>query len=140
MIDPRVFAESCLCLAARRASRVIGRAYDEAFRPLGITSGQFTILMLVSADRPTTVGLLADALAMDSTTATAALKPLIRDELVGMEVHPDDRRARLIRLTHHGRRVLERAIPLWRQVQSQVTDAAGSEAIKTLRSVAPALQ
>ena len=123
-LDPRTFAASCLCLAVRRAARVVGRRYDEAFRDLGINNGQFTILMVVSADRSITMGRIAEELAMDRTTLTAALKPLERDGLVRTTTDPADRRARLISITAEGRALLEQAVPRWQEAQAELLATA----------------
>ena len=42
--------DACLCLHARRAARALARRFDEAFRPIGITNGQFSLL--ASLNRP----------------------------------------------------------------------------------------
>ena len=36
--------DHCLCLHAQRAARALARRFDAAFRPLGLTSGQFSLL------------------------------------------------------------------------------------------------
>src|ERR1700678_3084669 len=102
-LDPRVYAATCLCLAVRRAARTLGRRYDDALASLGVTSGQFAILMALSGDRPMAVGELSAELGLDRTTLTAALKPLERGGLVQLRPDPDDGRARLITITSQGR-------------------------------------
>jgi DNA-binding MarR family transcriptional regulator len=56
---------------------------------------------------------VASLLAMDRTTLTAALKPLQRRGLVKITTDPADRRARLLKLTPMGRRLLVQAVPIW---------------------------
>ncbi len=60
------------------------------------------------------MGLVATFLAMDRTTLTAALKPLLRRKLIRITADPKDARARLIELTPSGRKLLARAVPIWR--------------------------
>jgi DNA-binding MarR family transcriptional regulator len=57
---------------------------------------------------------VASLLAMDRTTLTAALKPLKRRGLVRIKADPADHRARLMTLTPKGRRLLARAVPIWK--------------------------
>jgi len=57
---------------------------------------------------------------MDRTTLTAALKPLRRRGLVRVTPDPADRRGRLMALTNSGRRVLARAVPVWRETHKEV--------------------
>ena len=78
----RMVRDACLCLHLQRASRAVGRQFDEAFRPLGLTSGQFSLLMSLNRPEPPTIGNVAALLAMDRTTLTANLKPLERRGLV----------------------------------------------------------
>ena len=73
--------DHCLCLATRRAARTISRRFDEAFRRLGLTSGQFSLLMSLNRPEPPSMGSVAALLAMDRTTLTANLKPLERREI-----------------------------------------------------------
>ena len=112
--------DHCLCLAAQRAARTLARRFDEALRPAGLTSGQFSLLMSLNQSRPPSIGAVADLLAMDRTTLTANLKPLERRELVTTTVDPDDRRGRLVSLTKAGRTVLRSAVPMWRRTHKEV--------------------
>ena len=59
------------------------------------------------------MGPVANLLAMDRTTLTAALKPLQRRGLVEISPDPSDGRSRILKLTREGRRLLARAIPVW---------------------------
>jgi DNA-binding MarR family transcriptional regulator len=59
----------------------------------GLTNGQFSLLMSLNRPEPPTFAPVAELLAMDRTTLTAALKPLERRGLVRIEPHPKDRAA-----------------------------------------------
>ena len=98
--------DRCLCLHAQRAARALGRRFDAAFRPLGLTNGQFSLLMALNRPEPPTIGAVAALLAMDRTTLTAALKPLERRGLIVVTPDDDDRRSRRLALTEEGRAVL----------------------------------
>jgi DNA-binding MarR family transcriptional regulator len=110
----------CLCLAAQRAARAVARRFDEALRPVGLTSGQFSLLMSLNRPKPPSIGSVAALLAMDRTTLTANLKPLERRGLVETAVDPADRRGRLLTLTEAGRRLLRSALPIWERTHAQV--------------------
>ena len=105
--------DTCLCLHAQRAARAVARRFDDALRPLGIRSGQFSLLISLNRPEPPTVGSVADLLAMDRTTLTANLKPLERRGLLSVTPDADDRRARRLALTYNGLALLELAIPIW---------------------------
>ncbi len=112
--------DACLCLHAQRAARTLSRIFDEAFHPVGITSGQFSLLNALNRPVPPKVGAVAQLLAMDRTTLTAALKPLERDGLIAVTVDPDDRRGRLLHLTEAGQKVLASAVPIWRDLHAAI--------------------
>jgi DNA-binding MarR family transcriptional regulator len=107
--------DTCLCLHLQRAARVVARRFDELFRPLGITQGQFSLLMSLNRPEPPTMGSVADLLAMDRTTLTANLKPLERRGLVRIKIDESDRRSRRLALTADGRALLAEAAPIWKR-------------------------
>jgi DNA-binding MarR family transcriptional regulator len=114
--------DSCLCLHVQRAARAVARRFDDAFRPLGLTNGQFSLMMSLNRPEPPGMAPVAELLAMDQTTLTAALKPLQRRGLIDIAVDPLDRRARLMTLTPKGRRLLARAVPIWKSTHAAVED------------------
>ena len=105
--------DTCLCLHTQRAARALARRFDEAFRPLDLTNGQFSLLMSLNRPEPPTLGSVAALLAMDRTTLTAALKPLERRKLVKVHIDQEDRRSRRLVLTESGRTLLAKAVPIW---------------------------
>src|SRR5215831_14863645 len=112
--------DACLCLYVQRAARALARRFDDALRPMGLTNGQFSLLMSLNRPEPPGMTAVARLLAMDRTTLTAALKPLRRRGLVKVTPDPADRRGRLMALTNRGRRVLARAVPVWRKAHEKV--------------------
>lgn len=112
--------DHCLCLATQRAARALARRFDDAFRPLNLTSGQFSLLMSLNRPTPPTIGAVANLLAMDRTTLTANLKPLIKRGLVEVAIDPDDKRGRLLKLTPAGGKLLKAAVPIWERAQKEV--------------------
>jgi len=120
--------DTCLCLHAQRAARVLARRFDEAMKPVGITSGQFSLLISLNRPEPPSIGSVANLLAMDRTTLTANLKPLQRRGLVTVEPDPKDRRSRRLALTEAGHAVLAAAVPIWTAVHAEVEGAlAGAD-------------
>jgi DNA-binding MarR family transcriptional regulator len=112
--------DNCLCLHARRAARSLARRFDEAFKPFGLTNGQFSLMMSLNRPEPPAMGPVAAFLAMDRTTLTAALKPLVRRGLVEVTVDAQDRRTRRMRLTPAGRQLLASAVPVWRDTHAEL--------------------
>ena len=123
---------ACLCLHVQRAARSLARLFDEAFRPVGLTNGQFSMLMSLNRPVPARMREVAALLAMDRTTLTAALKTLERRGLLNVRTDPDDRRGKLLTLTDEGRETLVRALPIWRDthaaLEAGIDDADGLRA------------
>lgn len=132
--------DHCLCLHMQRAARVIARRFDEALRPVGLKSGQFSLLMSLNRPEPPTLGSVAELLAMDRTTLTANLKPLERDALVEMRTDEKDRRARRLALTEKGRSLLTRAVPIWTRTHREVESVLPPGAADRLRADLDTLQ
>jgi DNA-binding MarR family transcriptional regulator len=126
--------DTCLCLHVQRAARALARRFDEALRPLGLTNGQFSLLMSLNRPEPASMGSIASLLAMDRTTLTAALKPLQRRGLVAIEPDPADRRSRRIILTPAGRTLVASAIPIWERIHGEVEELLPDAAPDRFRS------
>lgn len=125
--------DHCLCLHVQRAARALARRFDEALRPVGLTNGQFSLMMALNRPVPATLGPVAELLAMDRTTLTAALKPLQRRGLVSIAVDPADRRGRLLTLTEDGMALLASAVPIWQRTHEAIEAAMPAAAAETLR-------
>lgn len=133
--------DHCLCFAAQRAARGLARRFDRVFQPLGLTNGQFALMVALTALRAPRLGVLADLLAMDQTTLTAAIKALEGRGLVQRRADPDDQRARLVSLTEAGHGVLNQAVPLWRAeiaaLQASYGPDRAAQLIDGLRALGP---
>jgi DNA-binding MarR family transcriptional regulator len=126
--------DHCLCLHVQRAARSLARRFDEAFRPVGLTNGQFSLLMSLNRPEPPPMGPVANLLAMDRTTLTAALKPLERRSLVHVAKDPNDRRNRILILTTKGKALLARAVPIWQRIHVEIEQQISTAQLDNLRS------
>jgi DNA-binding MarR family transcriptional regulator len=107
--------DKCLCLHVQRAARALARRFDDALGEVGLTSGQFSLLISLNRTQAPTIGSVSARLAMDRTSLTANLKPLERRQLVAVTVDPNDKRSRRLTLTAAGRALLVEAAPLWKR-------------------------
>lgn len=112
--------DRCLCLHVQRAARALARRFDDALRPFGLTSGQFSLLMSLNRPAPPTIGEVAQLLVMDRTTLTANLKPLEVRRLLKIAVDEKDRRNRRLQITSAGEKVLAAAMPVWRSTHDDI--------------------
>lgn len=112
--------DACLCLHVQRAARALARRFDEALRPVELSSGQFSLLTSLNRPEPPTIGSVATLLAMDRTTLTANLKPLERRGLLKVAIDKEDKRSRRLIITAAGRALLRKAYPLWKEAHVEV--------------------
>jgi DNA-binding MarR family transcriptional regulator len=98
----------------------LARRFDEALRPCGLTSGQYSMMMSLNQPEPPSMGSIASLLSVDRTTLTTALKPLQRRGLVAVTVDANDRRSRRLKLTPAGRALLASAVPVWRRTHAKI--------------------
>ena len=117
--------DTCMCLHVQRAARAVARRFDEALRPLNLTSGQFSLLMSLNRAEAPSIGQVSAVLAMDRTTLNANLKPLERRGLLSVSVDDADRRSRRLALTQAGRALLIRALPVWKRTQAATENLLG---------------
>ena len=131
--------DSCLCLHVQRAARGLARRFDEALRPLGLTNGQFSLMMSLNRPSPPSMKEVAALLAMDRTTLTANLKPLERRQLVRVSADETDRRSRLMTLTPAGQSLLAAAYPIWQQTHGALEKRLAGIDLEQLRTALIAL-
>lgn len=116
----RQVRDTCLCLHLQSAARVVARHFDEALRPLGLTNGQFSLLMSLNRPEPPSIGNVSAVLAVDRTTLTANLKPLEHRGLLTVTIDKADKRSRRLTLTPAGRTLLAKAYPVWKRTHAEI--------------------
>jgi DNA-binding MarR family transcriptional regulator len=116
----------CACFNLRRASRLITRRFDEAFRDFGLKATQLSLLMAIYHAPYQPLSKLASILGMDRTSLTRNLNILYDKGLVLLE-GSDDKRERRIGISPEGERLLEEVSPVWRKVQAEVEETLGGE-------------
>jgi DNA-binding MarR family transcriptional regulator len=89
---------SCACANLRRAARAVTRLYDRELSPAGLELSQLTLLMTLDQTAEITQKALARLLAMDSTTLTRTLRPMLERGWIAATAG-EDRRQKLLSLT-----------------------------------------
>jgi DNA-binding MarR family transcriptional regulator len=115
----------------RRAARAVTQVFDEALAPSGLRATQFTLLVTSRLMGESTINELAEKMAMDRTTLSRNLKPLVRSGLLEVR-RGEDLRTRLVRLTPAGEQALEEACPLWQHAQQETVSVLGEERYEAL--------
>ncbi|MEB0042425.1 MULTISPECIES: MarR family winged helix-turn-helix transcriptional regulator [unclassified Pseudomonas] len=131
-----VVPEQVLCHATslRKATRRISQMYDVVLAPCGLRSTQRSILMQIARSQVPSMSELAAALVLDRSALAHNLKPLERDGFVSVEIDPNDRRSRLVKLTSVGEAKLIESQALWLQAQACFESVLGAEKASDLRA------
>jgi DNA-binding MarR family transcriptional regulator len=122
---------SCLATRIRQLSRVITRVYDDAMRPLGITTSQFTLLTQLAQEDGIAAVEIGYSLDIEKSTLSRNLKRLLALGLITMDP-PAGRRGRGLHLTLKGQAVIKDAYPVWQSAQQKATRVMGPNSRTTL--------
>jgi DNA-binding MarR family transcriptional regulator len=111
----------CTCEGLRRLTRRMTVVYDGHLAEVGLTVGQYSLLVNIDAETMT-LSRLAQRTATDRTTLTRSLAPLVKAGWV--KVAPgEDARTRLVELTDAGRAKVKTAMAVWQHAQNQIATA-----------------
>jgi len=130
---------ACTNTALRRAARRLSHLYDDALAPLGLKATQISLLSEIerlTADndgQSPPLQNLAAKLSIQISAVTHALRPLIRDGLVALKAHENDKRVKCAFLTPLGLSQLSKALEYWAKANSRVESVLGAESAATLR-------
>ena len=130
----KAISGECTCLRLRSAARTLTRAYDAELRDIGVKLSQLSVLVGVAMfdESGASMRPLADALAMDRTTLTRNLAPLVKAGWLRQSASPSDGRTRNVTLTEAGADLLERAFPLWKRAQAAIRRELGPARLEAL--------
>ena len=133
-----LIASECLAVRVRLLTRTIPGIYDEALRPLGLTTGQLNILVVVAKRGPVAPGEVARKLNMEKSTVSRNIERMQRNGW--LRVSPGDSgRTQTLALSPEGRRLLTRSLPLWKGAQARAAALLGQRGAKSIHSVGNAV-
>ena len=124
-------AGECIAVRMRMLNRVVTNIYDDALRSLDLKVSQMNILVAAAKMGTARPSEVCEYLHLDVSTLS---RNVDRMKARGwLEVVPDqDGRSQPFRLTRHGRKLLEKAVPAWGKAQRQVTEALGGSFVEQL--------
>ncbi|MEO1610156.1 MAG: MarR family winged helix-turn-helix transcriptional regulator [Pseudomonadota bacterium] len=124
-------SSGCLATRVRQLSRIVTRMYDDALRPLGITSSQFTLLTQLGQQDGITAVEIGYTLDIEKSTLSRNLKRLLVLKLIHMDP-PAGRRGRGLHLTPKGQAAIKEAYPVWSEAQKRAFLMLGQDSRTTL--------
>ena len=107
--DPSSLA---LPLALYRAVTAFGRVAAEELAPVDLSMSQFNVLtVLKRAERPITMGALADSISVRQASLTGVVDSLTKAGFVTRKVNPRDRRSVVVAISKKGNQFLTEFLP-----------------------------
>jgi DNA-binding MarR family transcriptional regulator len=130
--------QRCLMTRTRRISRVITSIFDNELRPHGLSSSQFSLLVLIAKMGGASRAEIGRANHQERSTSTRNLQ-LVLDQGWADEVTPEKGRSRPILISKAGRELLTQAAPSWRAAQVKARHLLGTEGASAIVQLSAAL-
>ena len=118
--------------AVSALANALSSRYEAAFREVGITNAQFTLLSAIGfvGEAPATA--LTQYVARDQTTLSRGIERLRARGWVRVVQPEEDRRVHLVSLTDEGVGVLDAAMDAWERVRAELDAVLGHATIERL--------
>ena len=126
--------QGCTNLQLRQLTRRVSQRYDQEMARIGLKTTQYSLLSYVVKLGPIRPADLAHAMAMEPSTLTRNLKPLITAGWV--ELAPgEDGRSRLVCATAAGRDKRSEAQRHWKLAQDRLNQTLGTDRVLALHAL-----
>jgi DNA-binding MarR family transcriptional regulator len=127
---------SCMVTRTRQISRVLTAIYDQELRPFGLSSPQFSLLVLITELGPVSRSDLGRRNHQDRTTLSRNLQLLLSRGWVSEDVPAEGGRRRPLSLTEEGRELLLSAAPAWSAAQMKAKALLGEAGVDAIMDIA----
>lgn len=135
----RRIANECLAVRVRLLGRALSRIYDEALRPLGVSTAQMNILVAVEAiGGGVPQSRVSEVLSLEKSTLSRNVQRLVEQGHLQV-LSAESERVRVLGLTPAGRRLLVQALPRWEEAQAEAEALLGDDGADALRRAAAPL-
>jgi len=129
-------ARDCIAVRVRLLNRVITNVYDEALRPLGLRVSQMNILVVVAKLGTARPAQVCEILQLDASTLSRNVERMQASGWLEVVADALDARTQPFRLTAAGRRLLDRAVPVWKEAQEKAARMLGRDGVASLTRAA----
>jgi DNA-binding MarR family transcriptional regulator len=124
----------CSNAKLRQLTRRVSQHYDHEMGKIGLKATQYSLLSQVLQRGPIRPGDLAKAMALDASTLTRNLKPLVAAGWLSVGAGADDR-SHLVAITDAGREKRTEARRRWRAAQDTLNELLGVERVLALHEL-----
>lgn len=126
--------QGCSNFKLRKLTRRVSQLYDHELAKVGLKTTQFSLLSHVARLGPLRPGELARVMAMDASTLTRNLRPLIDGGLIELGAGADAR-SRTVAITAAGRDKRREAQRHWKAAQDSLNRTLGLERVLALHDL-----
>ena len=130
---PAAGPQGCTHFKLRQVQRRVSQRYDQALAPCGLKTTQYSLLSHVIKLGPLRPGTLAMAMAMDPSTLTRNLRPLVDAGWVTLGAGADGR-SRQVCITEAGLAKRTQASACWRSAQADLNQLLGPARVRALHA------
>lgn len=132
--DPVIaeFSAQCLLMRTRLISRVLTGIYDQALREFGISSPQFSMLVLIARMGPVSRAEIGRYHHQERSTLTRNFKIMTAAGWIAESPENAGGRARPLQITAAGTALLHQVEPAWRAAQKRVKALLGEANVLAL--------
>jgi DNA-binding MarR family transcriptional regulator len=134
MTDLTTKPQGCSNAKLRQLTRRVSQHYDHEMSKIGLKTTQYSLLSQVVQRGPIRPGDLAKAMALDASTLTRNLKPLVAAGWLRVGAGPDDR-SHLVAITQAGREKRTEAQRRWKAAQESLNVLLGVERVLALHEL-----
>ena len=133
-MDTAVKPQGCTNFKLRRLTRRVSQHYDRVVASSGLKTTQYSMLSQIEHLGPLRPSDLAAAMAMEASTLTRNLQPLVANGWA--EIGPgEDGRSRLVAITARGRAKRLEAQREWKRAQLALNERLGAARVAELHAL-----
>ena len=130
---------ACLADKVRLINRAITSVYDDALKPLGITTSQMNILVVVAKYGEAAPRQVGDWLHLEKSTLSRNVKLLEKSGWLE-SIPGENARSHLLRVTAKGAEILDKGLPPWQSAQEKARKLLGSTGAKEVMRIADSMR
>ncbi len=130
--------DECLARRVLLLTRTISGIYNEALRPLGLTVAQLNLLVVVAKCGSVSPGEAAERLNMDKSTMSRNVRLMEDHDWLSVSPGPSGR-SRSLTIESKGRKLIEKALPLWQGAQERAEELLGERGARSIYTISDTL-
>lgn len=135
----KINRSQCHCITLRRASNAITEYYDMAFKAVGLTTSQYSLLKNLERLEAASTSELAEQVNLDRSTLVRNLKPLLEKGLI-IDLAKENARNHQFQVSEKGQTLLKAANPIWQKAQDEIKAYLGEENVERFMEMLYKLQ